>query len=367
MDGLVALQLFSISRGGHWVSTGQRVSEGARKIVVQPNFEISIPWELDLAPALPLGWAARIIRFDQLPVFEITQSSFYRFLNLGRDASELVRCLEDLSERGLPQNVLFSLQAWDKEYRKLQIYDGVVLVADEDREYLLEHSRLLKNYIYKKLAPGVYLLSRDEMDKWRTALSRAGLEYVPEVETAERKGEEEPAGKLFADGSEIAASGLPLAAGDDDGTREAEPFAESLAESPAESLLRELFAALEKKQARLGEGDADEIRRRIEERLILYPRQLAPLRKTSEKTEAKGLDYAGKVRVIEQAIHENGLLEIIERTRSGNPRLLSVEPQGLVKKGSDLLLRGMRIPERRDVEIRISKIGVVRRIRKNLR
>ena len=65
---------------------------------------------------------------------------------------------------------------------------------------------------------------------------------------------------------------------------------------------------------------AEEIRARIDKRIILFPEQIHAGMARQEKTEAGGLDYIGKVRLIEKAISsKKDLLEVIERTSKGSP------------------------------------------------
>jgi len=338
---------------------GVAAGEKPGGLVTQPNYEISMPREMDLGAGLPVAVAARIRRFDQVASFELTRASFHRWLNRGGTAAGLLARLGELSNAAVPQNVGFSLETWEREYRKLEIFDGIVMVADEDREYLLEHSRLLKDFIHRKLAPGIYLLSRGEMEQWKAALHRAGLEHVPEVKVAGSEREEPEADALFPVGAELRLQTLDIEGGGKGGR--------SVETGEAAQLEADLLEALDRKAGSLDEWDREEIRGRIAERLILFKRQLAPLRRKSERMEAKGLDYAGKVRVIERALHERGLLEVIHRGESGAPQRITLEPEELEKRGSGLVLRARRIPEGREMEIRVSKIGLVRRLRQNLR
>ncbi len=124
------------------------------------------------------------------------------------------------------------------------------------------------------------------------------------------------------------------------------------------SLLEELEAMhLPKEQAK-------ELEDRIRKKLIIRKDQLRYKSFRSEKTEAKGLDYLGKVRLIEQTLAGSyDLLEILERTPKGLPKRSLVKPVKLDKSGSDLVLHGTVLPEGEEVSMRVRKIGYLRRVK----
>ena len=109
-----------------------------------------------------------------------------------------------------------------------------------------------------------------------------------------------------------------------------------------------------------------ELAARIQRKLILTERQLKSGALKAEKTEAKGLDYSGKVRIIEQSLSSGGFLEVIERTVDGSPQRRLVEPSSLRKEGNELILVGQELPNRVAVELSVSKLGLVRRLRATL-
>ncbi len=358
LDTLRFLDLLSSAETIH-----QQVDADAVHVVVQPNFELSVPPELDLDRGLIIALSSRIKHFDQLPCFEITRGSFHRFLNHGYSSTELIEHLQKLSARSVPQNILFSLQTWEREFRKLQIYDGVVLIADEDRQYLLEHSRLLKKYIHRKLGKGIYLLDRGEKEAWMKALFRAGLEFVPDVKSADQEKRSATVGGLFPAGEPIPVNRLELPQRQEESASEHEGPDDSEAELALEN---ELEKAFRKREQELSPAQIEEIRSRLKERLILVPEQLRPLRVKVEKMEATGLDFLGKVRLIEQAINRGSLLELIERTAGGSPRRMNLRPERLERKASELILVGESLPEKRGVRVRVSKINLIRKLRRSL-
>jgi hypothetical protein len=106
---------------------------------------------------------------------------------------------------------------------------------------------------------------------------------------------------------------------------------------------------------------------RIRKKLILFPEQVRRGMAPREKNEARGIDYSGKVRLIEQALHSGTeLLEIIERTTIGDPEKRLIKPEGLDQKSTDLELIGVELPSGREHRIRVRKIALLKKLKGSL-
>ncbi|MFW5738487.1 MAG: hypothetical protein ACOCYX_06200, partial [Spirochaetota bacterium] len=111
----------------------------------------------------------------------------------------------------------------------------------------------------------------------------------------------------------------------------------------------------------------EELSSRVRHKLIVSADQVQAGSVKTEKIEARGLDYVGKVRIIEQAVRSgSSLLEIIERTEDGAPRRRLVEPTEMQKHDGELILVGEELPDRSPVELLVRKLGLVRRVRTGL-
>ncbi len=336
--------------------------------VVQPNFEVTFAAGVTLEDALDVALAGEARRVEAAAVFEITRGSFQRYLDLGGSADRLLGVLQSLTGQAgsarpavpLPQNVIFSIRTWEREYRRLALYEGVVLTADEEHQYLLDNSPLLRQYVRRKIAPGVYLLAAGERDAWMAALRRSGVEHVPEIVAIRPdSGQEEPAAELPFEGPllgadmsiDIAEPRPPRAASGASG-------APGWDADPRAALLEEL------RRMHLPDEDAAEIRVRIERGIVLTPAQLRPL--ATEKGEARGLDYLGKVRLIERAIERGALVELLERGPAGVPRRILVRPQRLEKSAAGLTLAAEALPDGEGVSVSVSRLSRVRLVMRSL-
>lgn len=63
----------------------------------------------------------------------------------------------------------------ERQYSQLSVYDGIVIQADKRISRIIELHPEMGEYILKKLADGVYLMSREKEAQWTTILEKAGL------------------------------------------------------------------------------------------------------------------------------------------------------------------------------------------------
>ena len=83
----------------------------------------------------------------------------------------------------------------------------------------------------------------------------------------------------------------------------------------------------------------DALEERIRLKLLVSDAGLQPESVRYEKFEALGLDYLGKIRLIERAIREpSWLLEILHRPPSGDPEIMLVKALALRKVQGGLRL-----------------------------
>jgi len=344
--------------------------------VIHANSEITLrPWT-PLDDGLVVGTISTLVKFDLYPHYELKKSAFARAARTGWVPENLLARLEELSAKPLPQNIAFTLSTWLGEYTSVTLTEGVVLTADENRRHLIEHSSELQPFIHRTLAPGIYLLSHHERDRWEKALETAGIEMVPEIQSFESSrpkaaGPKQGAAPRFAAAS--SRTNVPFERGllhgaavdvpwkEHDFDDEAKPLPARQSQTIQKQLLDELA------EREFGPEQHQEIALRIRHKLVFSTAQMHAGLSRRERTEAKGLDYLGKVRLIEQALQSKGsYLEVVERAADGEPHRRLVRPDSLEKSGTNLILFGRILPEGEQVQILVHKIGLVRKLRGTL-
>lgn len=357
--------------------------------VITPSYQMTLTPQADLRRSLAAAAAADLVRYDRYCEYEIHRGGVMRAFRAGFRAEEIRRSLEDLHGGPLPQNVRFSIDTWKDEYERVELLDGIVLLVDESHAALAEHSPALRPYIRRTLGPGAFLLAREEEEEWRAALEHAGLGAVPAVKVVGTARTPDLRGPRFREPGVVrlpagapagkpgdTSRGRPETASPPPGgsTRMPEPAPGGNAAAGANAAAGgasvpdghgELSEAADK--AGLSEEQRREVERRIERKLILVPEQVTTALAPREVQEARGLDYVGKVRLIEQAISRGtDHLEITERGQGGNPRRHFLRPLRLDKRSQNLVLHGEPVGEQREVAVRVDKIGLVRVVRGTL-
>jgi len=357
--------------------SGVLVAEGSHALHLMP--------EAGLEDRLFVGCVARPVAFGKVWSFEVDRDTVRRAFAAGLSASEVRSRLEALAGMGLPQSFTFSLTAWEEEYRSLRIYRGYTLVVDERQRPVIERSKALGSLVAETLAPGVYFLSAASADEAVGALAAAGLEVPPLVQPAGRPPRREPA-PAEGEGSRL----LPRGGGPGLARRRIDALRELIGPAPLGAApsgtpspaapsgtpagspspdpgprLAELRACLA--ASARGEEERRELADRIERRLVLTERQIAQSDPRPERLEAGGLDYLGKVRVVERALRSSGdRLEVLYRLPGEEPVRALLRPVKLEKNDKGLVLEAEDLGTGSPVRVSLGAVSTVRRLRASL-
>lgn len=327
-------------------------TDSPETVLFQPNMQITVKPEAPPAYLIPAARSADLQRADLYIQFEIHKGSFNRILRAGWSAEDFIKTF-DKAGSGIPANLKALLAEWEQEYRRVQLFDGIVLTVAEEVRHLVEHDSGVRRWIRHTVAPGVYLFSREEYRQWSRALEKAGIEQLPAITTAApyKAGEEKNGGAAFPGLRALTGPLKPKVKGNQ---KNPGPYEE------------ELYKALS--GLSVDRDTEKELSARIKRRVILFPEQLdTDILAAFGKCEAKGLDFMGKVRIIEQTMQSGReILEIIERTSEGGPRRYFLTPVRLDKTGKELTLIALTLPERKELRLEVRKLSLVRRLKSAL-
>ncbi len=110
-----------------------------------------------------------------------------------------------------------------------------------------------------------------------------------------------------------------------------------------------------------------ELADRIERRLVLTERQIAMADPRPERLEAGGLDYLGKVRVVERALRAAGdRLEVLYRLPGAEPVRALLRPVRLDKNEKGLVLEAEDLGTGGPARVPLGAVSTVRRLRASL-
>jgi hypothetical protein len=347
------------------------VAEGSHALHLMP--------EASLEERLLVGSAARPVSLEKVWSFEVDRETARRAFASGLGALSLRASLEGMSGARLPQSLAFSLAEWEEEYRSLRLYRGFVLVADERQRPIVERSAALGRIVAEALAPGVYFLSAATQEEAAEALAAAGLEAPPAAESSKAAGlGARPAGPVEAAGARSSAqeAGGPASAPElrfwnAAGGAAASGAAAAGATRPGPAPLDPGPRLVELRAAVAASARTEEERRelgeRVERRLVLTERQIAESDPRSERLEAGGLDYLGKVRVVERALRGRGdRLEVLYRLPGAEPVRALLRPVRLERNEKGLVLEAEDLGTGGPARVPLGAVSTVRRVRASL-
>jgi hypothetical protein len=145
-------------------------------LIVQPSFELLL-----LQPDLPTVY--RLLPFAQVNKIGIvsrmtlTRNSVLRGLEAGRNIEQIIKILEEHSQKELPQNVVYTLRDWTKSYKEVTI--SQVLLLDVPSEAIANEicsSPKLRAFGLRKIASCVIAAdSGTNLSDLRRALDKEGI------------------------------------------------------------------------------------------------------------------------------------------------------------------------------------------------
>ena len=342
--------------------SGRTPADGGDEIRIQSNFEIIAPPDLPIEKEIYIAACSEITGCDLTRNYIMTKRSLAAALDLGITLDELKPKLTGISRGGIPQNVLFSMNAWSKEHGSISLNYGIVMTIDSSRLPLIEHSPGLKRWFTANPAPGVFILNPDEEAEWRKDFADAGFDILPPVKNAASEASlRHPAGRKTV---------FPAA------DRELNPLeiGGNRSEKAAAYADDSVFAGFDEKieKLKISEPVRESLKAMNRKKLIVADSQLKSPSHPGEKGEAGGLDHQAKIRLAERAIELENLLEIttavdleLERTLVKPFRLLKTPA---VAEGRPPVYRieGVELPDEKEYLISISRISRMKMLKSSL-
>ena len=319
---------------------------------ILPTQEIHLSPGTDLKTALGALKGAWLKSWDVVTVFEVSKASVVSSLSRGETSTSLAHRWEELQGSPLERNLLFHLAEWEKEFYLLRFYRGVVMTVHSSAISLVESAPSFAAQVLRTLAPGVYLVKEEGFEAWRQELHRRGLPLGADpVDDNVRPVSWGRPWSFNGWSLEDAASPWPGGTG---GAHETDK------------------TFLDTMKAKVSTFDWTEESRqealaRIQRRLVLEEKQLSRPWGRMERSEARGLDFAGKLRIADQAVaSSHDLLEIQQRDGDGQPASFLVLPKTMERIGKDFLLKGETVDTHQPFTGYVGKMSLVRRIRVSL-
>ena len=107
------------------------------RLIVQPNFEMVALAPVSEASLISLDRFAERIGLEHIAQYRITKASITRAIQSGLHAEDILHLLETASDGGeIPQNVQYSLVEWERQARRIEMWQGATLLQVDDAALL---------------------------------------------------------------------------------------------------------------------------------------------------------------------------------------------------------------------------------------
>ena len=150
--------------------------------LVQPNYEILVPRELNPALRWFLDTFTDLVKNDQMVVLRLTRESVYRAFKNGEDVSILLPFLGAHSRAPLPDNVIYSLREWSDRCGAMYLEQPLLLTCrtPEQAAEIAADPRFVP-YLQGNLTPRHLIVIPDLYPEFLAALEKAGHMPFPRI------------------------------------------------------------------------------------------------------------------------------------------------------------------------------------------
>ncbi len=336
---------------------GETSPVSGEKIRIQSNFDITAPAAFPFNNEILTALSCEISSYDITRTYELKKSSFAAALDAGLTLGRIRENMTENSTGGIPQNIQFSLNAWEKEYNSINLKYGVVMIVERERLPLIEHSPGLKDFFTASPAQGVFILDPAREPEWRRAFADAGFDMLPRIiipHAQQPIPETGPAAfKRFKLTGKTVIQNYSATF---------KPQTDDIIGKISEKI-RRLSVSTENKQ---------KLEARAKKKLILADSQLSASNKPEERGEAGGLDHRAKIRLTERALELDNLLEITTAKDLELEKRL-IKPLRLVKSDAETpdkppvyRIEAIELPEETQLTVSITRISYMRMLKSSL-
>lgn len=264
---------------------------------VNAGTSIAIMPGLPLSNLLPLIQFMNIKSCNIVSEYEITRKSISRAFDRGAFKDQILERISSYTPYKIPQSLEMIIDEWQNSYSSAAIYKGYVLKVDEKTERVIENNPRIAPFINMKLAPGIFLLNIPLEQDADEFIKSSGLDFMGRVKTAVQE-KENINYPILGKGKKL--------------------FSKSTEENPAFKKLKEFRqkeegfknSLLKKLEGlELTKQQLEGLTNRINRRVILTEEQLNPETVRVEILEADGINFTGKIRLLESAIQNGDSIE----------------------------------------------------------
>ncbi len=157
-------------------NASQAPADDKRLLILQPNFELLL-----LEPDMPALYSvlpfAQVNQIDMVSRLTLTRASVLRGVEAGKDLEQMLKILEERSQKEIPQNVAYTMRDWVKLYKGVKI--SQVLLLEVSSETVADQacsSSKLQPFNLRKLGPCTLIASSNiNLQELRRIFEKEGI------------------------------------------------------------------------------------------------------------------------------------------------------------------------------------------------
>jgi hypothetical protein len=193
--------LFRLSPSAHMIVSDTSVASvdvAWGRLIVQPNFELVALAPVSELLLVTLDRFAERISLEHIAQYRLTKASVTRAIQKGLTAEKIQSELERAAGGEIPQNVRYSLVEWERQARRVEIWQGATLLEVDDAALLdaLFAEPETRALFGRRLAPLLAEVAPHQLSAVQDVLWRRS--YLPALTPAPSQGATEESGRLDA-------------------------------------------------------------------------------------------------------------------------------------------------------------------------
>ena len=326
-------------------------SQQAPKVLnIDSTYTVTLMPGLKLKELLPLTDFMLVKKTGVVTEFEITRQSVSEGFDNDINPEIIFERIEKYTYYEIPQNLKINITEWYNSYSSAQLYYGYVLKVADNNISFVEKNPNIQKYIKEKLAEGIYLLNIPAGMDINNFINESSLEFMGNVKTSLTKSE-------FSTFPLLRSGHKPVILQRQNTTSKKTSIAD------ADKILKTLKASL--KNLDMDKHVKESLEHRISSRLILSENQLKTAAVRTEILEADGMDFAGKVHLIEASVKDEDLMESQMPTADGKGEFFTVvgKPLSISRQPGEAVMRFQLEPTKDIQNLLVSRITHLRRLR----
>jgi hypothetical protein len=180
---------FCLEQGARLLTSPQAPANGAEvwgRLVVQPNFDLVALAPVSEAHLLDLDRFAERVSLEHIAQYHLSKASVTHAVQLGLTAEHIQQALEQAAGGAIPQNVRYSLQEWERQARRIELWRATTLL-EVDQPALLDElfeDQETRPWLLRRLSPTLAEVASARLAHIQDALWQRN--YLPSQTSAPR-------------------------------------------------------------------------------------------------------------------------------------------------------------------------------------